>query len=221
MKKIFIFVCALPFLFASEAYKSKDFSYLLGKVKGFDDSLLKMHFQLYEGYVKNTNHLIQLLNNKSFDDPAVYGALKRRFGWEFDGMVLHELYFSNLSIHPKPLSNKAPLYQAIEENFKSFKAFQDEFVSTGMIRGIGWVILYMDPNDHQLRILWINEHDLGHLAGGKPLLIMDVWEHAYLTEFGLDRKAYILAFFENIDWEVVNTRFKEVLLSSSFKVKKK
>ena len=78
-----------------------------------------------------------------------------------------------------------------------------------MIRGIGWVILYRDPFTGRLSNVWISEHNLNHLAGATPLLAMDVWEHAYMPQYGLDRAAYIQAFFKNINWNEVSQRFKE------------
>lgn len=206
MKKILI-VIALSFFtpLMSSEYQIKDFSYLLGKLDGINDSVLKMHFTLYQGYVKNTNLLAKSL--KEMDDrTAAYGALKRRFAWEFDGMVLHELYFENLG-GKGTLSSKSPLYLKIVQNFGSFEKWRQNFFATGMIRGIGWVILYEDPIDGQLHNIWIDEHNINHIPGGNPLLIMDVWEHAYITEYGLNRGGYIDAFYKNINWNVVHSRF--------------
>lgn len=194
---------------AEEFYKAKDFSHLLGKVTGLDDSLLSMHFKLYEGYVKNTNQLILLIEeikNKEDEGGLAFGALKRRFGWEYDGMRLHELYFENLG-GVKQLAPTDVLYQQIVRDFGSYEAWKKDFVVTGMMRGIGWVILYQDPIKNRLFNVWINEHDLGHLAGGKLILVMDVWEHAYITEYDLDRAKYIQAFFDTIDWGIVQKRY--------------
>ncbi len=191
-------------------YKAKDFSYLLGKLKGIDSSLLEMHFKLYEGYVKNTNTLLanlQEMRESNQERTLGFGALKRRFGWEYDGMYLHELYFENLSPHSK-ISPRSPIYKKIVQDFGSFESWEKDFVSTGMIRGIGWVILYQDPVEKKLYNCWINEHDLGHLAGGKPLLVMDVWEHAYITEYGLNRGGYIQAFLRNVNWDEVEMRLE-------------
>jgi Fe-Mn family superoxide dismutase len=80
-----------------------------------------------------------------------------------------------------------------------------------MMRGIGWVILYLDCQTGKLFNTWINEHDLGHLSGGEPLLVMDVFEHAYITQYGLERDKYIQAFFENVDWSVVSQRYSDTV----------
>ncbi len=190
----------------SSAYTAKDYASLLG-MKGFGDELLKMHFQLYQGYVKNTNLLLDTLKTL---DPSTYAftALKRRLGWEMDGMRLHELYFDNLG-GKTPIDAKSALYKKLEADFGSFDAWKKDFVATGLTRGIGWVVLYKDPQSGRLINMWINEHDVGHLAGGAPLLVMDVFEHAYITQYGLAKQQYIDAFFQNIRWEEASARFKE------------
>jgi len=193
---------------ATMDYKAKDYSRLLG-MPGFSDELLKMHFQLYQGYVKNTNLLLQAFKDASMETPLElysYGALKRRLGWEFDGMRLHEFYFGNLG-GKTDLEKESSLYLAIADQFGSFENWKKNFLDTAMMRGIGWVILCRDPQTGRFMNVWISEHDLGHLAGAEPLLVLDVWEHAYLTEYGLDRAGYIQAFFKNIDWSVVQGRF--------------
>jgi Fe-Mn family superoxide dismutase len=193
-------------------YQPKDYSYLYG-MPGFADSLLKMHFQLYQGYVKNTNLLWSRLKELELQDRELtydYGALKRRFGWEWDGMRLHELYFENLGGRDL-LDKSTALYQKISKDFGSYEAWKKNIIATGLIRGIGWVILYRDPLSGKLCNTWINEHDLGHLAGGDPLLVMDVFEHAYITQYGLDRGKYIDAFFANIEWSKVSKRYNDAL----------
>ncbi len=191
-----------------EFYKARDFSYLLKKTT-FDSDLLKLHFNLYRGYVNNTNYFLKKLKQLEKQNQMSsyeYQALKHRFGWEFDGMRLHELYFSNLGNDDK-FSKKTELIKALEEQFNNFDDWKKDFIATGMIRGIGWSVLYLDPENNKLINVWINEHNTNHLAGGKPILVMDVWEHAYMPEFGLNRNKYIQTFFENIDWETVNNRY--------------
>jgi Fe-Mn family superoxide dismutase len=191
-------------------YQVRNFDHLIGKIAGLDDSLLKMHFKLYEGYVNNTNAILeklQLLLATGGNRTPEYGALKRILGWEFDGMLLHEYYFENLGGN-QPLDTNDPLYHKIEKDFGSYDKWKLDFVSTGLIRGIGWVVAYIEPKEGRLINEWINEHDLGHLAGATPILIMDVFEHAYITQFGLDRNKYIDVFFNNINWKVSSERFK-------------
>ena len=193
----------------SIVYTAKNFSHLLGNVKGLNDGLLSLHLQLYEGYVKNVNQLMQDLQDlktKGMEKSLTFGALQRRLGWEYDGMRLHELYFEEMG-GEKTLSPNSFLYKNIEKDFGSFEAWKKDFIATGLMRGIGWVILYRDTQNHLINV-WVNEHDVGHLVNGKPLLVMDVWEHAYLTQYALDRLSYIQAFLETIKWDVITGRYE-------------
>lgn len=194
-----------------KAYEAKNFESLIGHVKGLDDALLQMHFKLYQGYVNNTNTVLKKLAELEADGKAKtpeFAGLKRILGWEFDGMLLHEYYFENLGGNGK-LDNNDPLYAKIEKDFGSYDKWKADFVSTGLMRGIGWVVSYIEPKSGRLLNVWINEHDVGHLSGGKPLLIMDVWEHAFITQFGLDRAKYVDVFFDNINWDVVSKRYQK------------
>lgn len=190
-------------------YEAKDYSHLLG-MQGFSDTLLNNHFKLYQGYVTNTNTLLDKLptlleDYQSGPPPATYAELKRRLGWEWNGMRLHEYYFGNLG-GKEGLDKAHALYKKIQEDFTSFDYWLKDFNATGAMRGIGWVILYQDTANGRLINQWINEHDVAHLAGGKPLLVLDVFEHAYVTDYGIDRAAYIKAFHNNIDWNAVASR---------------
>ncbi|HEV8051904.1 MAG TPA: Fe-Mn family superoxide dismutase [Parachlamydiaceae bacterium] len=193
-------------------YQVKNFNHLIGNITGLDDSLLKMHLKLYEGYVNNTNIImdkIQVLATTGQSRTPEFAALKRLVGWEFDGMLLHEYYFENLG-GKTALETNDPLYVKMQQDFGSYDQWRLDFVSTGMMRGIGWVVAYIEPKNGRLVNEWINEHDLGHLAGATPILIMDVFEHAYITQFALDRNKYIDVFFNNIDWKTVSERYKDV-----------
>ncbi len=189
-------------------YTPKNYEHLLG-MDGFSDQLLRNHFTLYQGYVANANKLAEALLELGKSGKAgtpEYAELKRRFGWEFNGMRLHELYFDNLTQTPEPLEANAPLARLIREQYGSFEAWRDDFKAAGAMRGIGWVVLYHDPVSGRLFNTWINEHDLGHLAGCAPLLVLDVFEHAYMLDYGLKKAEYIEAFFHNINWRVVAAR---------------
>ncbi len=191
------------------AYTAKDYSSLLG-IEGFSETLLKNHFTLYQGYVTNTNKLLDILSQVLKDgntSSPEFAELKRRLGWEFNGMRLHEYYFENLG-GKSSLNNNGKLAQAINANFGSFDAWLKDFKSTGTMRGIGWVILYQDTASDKLINFWINEHDVSHPSGCNPLLIMDVFEHAFMIDYGLKRADYIEAFFKNINWNAVETRLK-------------
>ncbi|VVC02999.1 Superoxide dismutase [Fe] [Candidatus Bilamarchaeum dharawalense] len=192
-------------------YEAKNFENLIG-TEGFSEQLLKNHFTLYQGYVANTNKvsdlLVTLLKEGKMGTPE-YAELKRRFGWEYNGMVLHELYFGNLIKGGKPLQMKEihPIYLQLEKDFGSFENWEKDFRATGAMRGIGWVILYYDKTAKRLFNIWVNEHDIGHLSNAVPLLIMDVFEHAYMIDYGLKKPDYINSFFKAINWDIVLKRF--------------
>jgi len=195
---------------ANKSYEALDFSNLKG-MPGFSDKALELHFTLYQGYVKNANLLLEQLQQMTaqtqMGSPA-YTELKRRLAWEFNGMRLHELYFGNLG-GKEPLTKDNQLRKRLEENFGSYDSWAADFKATGAMRGIGWVVLYEDPQNGRLINAWINEHDTGHLAGGNPLLIMDVFEHAFLPDYGTNRGDYIQAFFQNINWPAVEARLRK------------
>ncbi|NYZ60469.1 superoxide dismutase [Candidatus Micrarchaeota archaeon] len=190
------------------AYEQKNFDGILG-MEGFSDALLKNHFGLYGGYVTNTNKLAETLAAMAKEGKAgtpEYAELKRRFGWEFNGMRLHELYFGNLKKGGKALDAKSALAKQIVEDFGSYENWEKDFRAVGGMRGIGWVILYYDKVGKKLFDTWINEHDVGHLSGAVPLFVMDVFEHAFMLEYG-KKQDYINAFMKAVDWEAVGKRF--------------
>lgn len=192
-------------------FKARDYSYLIG-IQGFTEEALQMHFKLYQGYVTNTNLILDILAqylNEGKERTPQYAELKRRLMWEYDGMRLHEDYFGNLGGKGTKLDMQDPLYKRIVQDFGSYDRWKTDFIATGAMRGIGWAVLYLDPVSGKLTNAWINEHDRGHLAGGDPILIMDVFEHAYMPDYGLDRMKYIDAFFNNIDWNVVASRYPQ------------
>ncbi len=194
-------------------YESKNFEHLIG-TNGFSEQLLKNHFTLYQGYVNNTNKLIELLGSLSKEGKAStqeFAELRRRFGWEFNGMRLHEFYFENMKKSGIEVNESSGLFKKIIEDFDSFENWEKDFKAVGMMRGIGWVIFYYDPITKELFNIWINEHDVGHLSGCNPILVMDVFEHAYMIDYGLKKADYIEAFFKVIDWEVAFNRFDEVI----------
>jgi Fe-Mn family superoxide dismutase len=189
------------------AYTAKDYSALIG-MPGFSETLLKNHFTLYQGYVTNTNKVLDTLDGLLKDGKAgtpEYAELKRRLGWEFDGMRLHEYYFENLG-GKTPIDQGGRLAQMMAKSFGTYENWEKDFKATGAMRGIGWAVLYQDPASGRLVNFWINEHDAGHPAGAKPILIMDVFEHAFMLDYGLKRADYIGAFFSNINWQAVEQR---------------
>ena len=192
------------------SYTAKNYEYLLG-LDGFSDELLRNHFSLYQGYVKNTNQLMDQLSDfarKGTDGGPVFAELKRRFGWEFNGMRLHEYYFDNMGKNVNHLPDDSAVARKIEDNFNSFAQWASDFKMTGSIRGIGWTMLCYDNCGDRLLNVWINEHDVGHLAGLDVLLVMDVFEHAYMIDYGLKKADYIEAFFKVLNWDAVEKRFQ-------------
>ncbi len=191
----------------AQTYKAADYP-RLSKMPGFSAQLTASHMKLYQGYVTNTNTLSEklaaLLADGKEKTPE-YAELKRRFGWEFNGMRMHELYFGNMGSDGTPQQG-AQVYKTITEDFGSFENWRKDFAATGAMRGIGWAVLYKDNVSGRLFNAWINEHDGGHLAGCTPVLVLDVFEHAYLTDYQLERAKYIEAFFNVIDWEIVGKR---------------
>ncbi len=189
-------------------YAVLDYSHLLG-MPGFSDTLLNNHFTLYQGYVTNTNKVMETLANmlkegKQGDYEAA--ELRRRLGWEWNGMRLHELYFENLGGDGDP--TKAPsVMAAAAALYGSFDACAKDFMATATMRGIGWVVVYQDIAQGIIFNQWINEHDVGHPAGLNPILVLDCFEHAFMIDYGLKRADYVAAFMKNIKWEEVEKRF--------------
>jgi Fe-Mn family superoxide dismutase len=199
-------------MFATEPYKAKQFN--LSGLKGISDQTLEMHFKLYEGYVKETNNLqeriAEFLKDGKVDqeEMPLYSELKRRLGFEFNGMVLHEYYFENLKKNGEtdPAGNTA-FYKAAESSFGSYEIWKADFVGVGKMRGVGWAICFEQPNTGRLSNHWISLHQNGEVAGYNPVLVMDVWEHAFLLDYKpADRPRYIEAFFSNMDWNSVEGR---------------
>ena len=201
-------------MFATEPYKAKQFN--LSGLKGISDQTLEMHFKLYEGYVKETNKLqeriAEFLKDAKVDqeEMPLYSELKRRLGFEFNGMVLHEYYFENPKKNGEtdPARNTA-FYEAAESSFGSYEIWKADFVGVGKMRGVGWAICFEQPETGRLSNHWISLHQNGEVAGYNPVLVMDVWEHAFLLDYKpADRPKYIEAFFSNMDWNSVEGRLK-------------
>lgn len=193
---------------SSAPFAARDFTALVG-TPGFSPILLENHFKLYQGYVKNAGSLLEELDRLRKDGkertPA-FAESKRRFGWEFNGMRLHELFFENLG-GKASLAEDSPLRKRLAVDFGSFDEWLKDFRATCLMRGIGWCALVLDPVSGRLMNAWINEHDGGVPAGCRILLILDVFEHAFLTDYGLDRAKYLEAALAAVKWEEVERRF--------------
>ncbi|MBK7838842.1 MAG: superoxide dismutase [Candidatus Obscuribacter sp.] len=194
---------------AYKPYVEQDFKHLLG-LTGISDNTLEIHFKLYAGYVANTNTLnqkvIELTEAGKSGSPE-YAELKRRYGFEYNGMRLHEYYFGNLKVGGSELKESSEIGKAIIDTYGSIETWKNDFFKVGAMRGVGWAILFQDPETKVLSNHWITLHEEGNIAGFKPLLVMDVWEHAWLLDYKpADRPKYIEAFYANVDWAKVESR---------------
>ncbi len=187
-------------------YVEKDFKHLTG-LNGISDKTMEIHLKLYAGYVLNTNKLnekvIELTEAGKSGTPE-YSELKRRYGFEYNGMRLHEYYFGILKPGGSELKESSALGKLITENYSSIEVWKNDFFKVGAMRGVGWAVMFQDPFTKQLTNNWINLHEDGNIAGFAPILVMDAWEHAFLLDYvPADRPKYIEAFFINIDWAKV------------------
>jgi Fe-Mn family superoxide dismutase len=200
------------------SYQARQFN--LSGLKGISDQTLEMHFKLYEGYVKETNKLTERINefisdgNVDQEEMPAYSELTRRLGFEYNGMVLHEYYFDNLisgggTGDPDRTSQ---FLKAAEASFGNYDIWKADFVGIGKMRGVGWAICNQNPSNGRLSNHWITLHETGNVAGFNPILVMDVWEHAFLLDYKpAERPKYIEAFFSNIAWNEVESRLQKNL----------
>jgi len=181
------------------------------ELDGISEDQIALHWALYEGYVNNVNRLNteikSLLDSSTASGNPIFAELHRRRGWEYNGMRLHELYFEAM----RPTSNapSAPLIDSINVSFGSLEDWQIEFTAIGRMRGVGWAILYQDPVSNALTNHWVDMHETGHPAGFRPILIMDLWEHAFSVDWTTNpagRGQYIEAYLKNIDWATAVSR---------------
>jgi len=192
-------------------YEPRQFPRLKG-LSGISDALLQDHLKLYEGYVKNTNELRAQLDGMLKDGKAkgtnpAFAEITRRLGFEYAGMILHELYFGNLIAGPDPLAKSGPLAQAMIAAFGSVEAWLEDFKAIGSMRGVGWAICYQNPETKEISNHWIELHDDGHPPGYRPIVVMDCWEHAFVPDYKVTERAkYIDAYFKNLDYRTCETR---------------
>ena len=199
----------------SGSYQAKQFN--LSGLTGISDKTLEMHFKLYEGYVKETNNLTERIAAIIADgvvdqeEMPAYSELTRRLGFEYNGMVLHEYYFGNMKQHGSGDPERSTAFhKAAEASFGSYDIWKTDFVGIGKMRGVGWAICYENPANGRLSNHWITLHETGNVAGFNPVLVMDVWEHAFLLDYKpAERPKYIDAFFSNIDWSAVEGRLQK------------
>ena len=190
-------------------YKAKAFP--LSGLDGISDHTLEIHFGLYAGYVKNTNlltdQLVELAGKRETATPT-YHELTRRLPFEYNGMVLHEWYFGNLTKSTGGgISSSSALGRALGESFGDIDTWRKDFTAIGGMRGVGWAVTYLDTATGRLSNHWITLHEDGNIAGFKPIVVMDVWEHAFLLDYKpADRPKYIEAFLANFDADAADAR---------------
>lgn len=179
---------------------------------GISADQIEQHWGLYKGYVVQTNALeaeLDAMRKEGKEGSAAYTDRRRRYGFEYNGMILHEWYFGNLKSGGSSMGEA--LQTAICARWGTVDAWKADFANTGKSRSIGWAILYMDPETHSLSNHFIQLHEEGNPATFIPILVMDVWEHAYMVDFGAAGRAkYIEEFFKNVDLAKASDRFASV-----------
>lgn len=181
-------------------------------VYGLSENQLRQHEMLYDNYVQKLNLVRKLLvEDKDYEGTnSIFSrirSLKLAESYSLNGVKLHELYFENMigaGKRPYP-----PLMDAIVEDFGNIEHFIDKFKAVGMAMR-GWAVLVWDPLDEGLHIIGQDAHDEGSTIATIPLLVLDVYEHAYMIDYGIAKKEYIDVFIRNINWEVVNVRYLEI-----------
>ncbi|CAN5763617.1 Fe-Mn family superoxide dismutase [soil metagenome] len=191
-------------------YSARTFE--LPELKGLSKDQVAVHLALYEGYVKHSNLImekIEKLHTEDADANAfVINELRRRFGFEFDGMRMHEYYFEQFEGGPVAADTNSPIADAATEKYGSWDKFVAHIKEVAGTRGIGWVVVYFDPKGRTLHTAFVDDHQLGQLAGLPVLLALDLWEHAFMVDYKpADKKTYVEAFLENLNWDVVERRF--------------
>ncbi len=192
-------------------------TFALTGLKNLSQKQVDVHIALYEAYVKHTNLIMETIERLRTEDASanqyVINELRRRLGFEFDGMRMHEYYFEQLEGQADPAAD-SPLADAAKERYGSVAAFTAHIREVAGTRGIGWVVVYFDPKGRTLHTAWVGDHELGQLSGLPILLALDLWEHAFMVDYvPADKKNYVDAFFENLNWSVVERRFLDAVTS--------
>jgi Fe-Mn family superoxide dismutase len=180
---------------------------------GISAKNIEEHLKLYSGYVKNANLIMEKVGELKADaekNAYLIGEIMRRFGFEYNGMRNHEVYFGSFEGGVKTMSSKSSLQKQIETDFGSFENWLADFKMLGTTRGIGWAMLYWDRKDKRLLNAWIDEQHLGQLQDCALVLGLDMWEHSYVADYQPSgKKKYIEDFFFNLNWEMIEGNFKK------------
>ncbi|PYQ68067.1 MAG: hypothetical protein DMF54_02075 [Acidobacteria bacterium] len=192
--------------------EAKKYDDLVGNLEGFSPKQIEQHIKLYQGYVKKINEIRAEMEKIPFDERkdkanfsfGKYSELKRRESVPYNGTYLHEMYFDNLGgSRAKP---KADLTRAIEGAFGSQSNWEEDLRACAETATGGWVLLTYDRIDEKLHHNQVWEHSNGIMLNQEHLLALDTWEHAFMIDFGTDKKSYLTAFLANVNWKVVAER---------------
>lgn len=192
-------------------YSPRTFS--IPQLDDISEKSVSEHIGLYEGYVKNFNAISQKIHDYAREDAEKHAhalsELVRRRSFEFDGMRLHELYFEQFEGGASALADTTPLGETLKREYQGH--FQEYFKAIALMRGPGWALLYYDPVAKELLAGFAGEQHQGHFATLPIILALDVWEHAFLLDHGTQgKRAYIDAFFKNLNWSVIEKRFSTI-----------
>lgn len=189
-------------------YEARTFT--IPELKGLSSASIEEHLTLYKGYVKHTNLILEEIAERDAEkDAYAIAEMQRRFAFEFDGMRNHEYYFAGFEGGPQDPQSDSDLYKAIEAEWESFDAWFTRFKTIAKTRGVGWAILYYDPEADRLLNAWIDEQHLGHLSSCQPILALDMWEHSFVADYQPSGKGqYIEDFFENLNWSVIEANYQ-------------
>jgi superoxide dismutase, Fe-Mn family len=192
-------------------YQTKPLSCDPARIKGMSERLIISHYENnYGGAVKRLNLIDEQLAQLEFDKAAGFliNGLKREQLIAMNSMILHELFFDGLGDQSEPT---ATLRDAIGRDFGSFERWRAEFVAMGKALGggSGWVLLSWSPRDRKLVNQWTSDH-CHTLAGGTPILALDMYEHSYHMDFGAKAASYVDTFMETIRWGNVDHLYGEI-----------
>lgn len=191
-------------------FRIQDLSFQPAALRGLSEQLLRSHHQNnYGGAVRRLNAIRAQLASECFESTPGFqlNGLKREELIATNSMVLHELYFGSLGGDGQTM--QPAMRMALEASFGSLERWRSEFIAMGKALGggSGWVVLAFQPRDGSLVNQWAADHAHA-LAGGLPVLVLDLYEHAYHLDFGAAAGAYVDAFMQNIDWEPVYQRYQ-------------
>lgn len=196
-------------------YEEKKFT--IPKLIGLSEKSIEEHLKLYAGYVKHANLINQKIAEMSTDSEKNAYALaeiNRRFGFEFNGMRNHEIYFGSLEGGPKAINESSALSKAIVDEWGSYSNWLSMFKSMALTRGIGWAILYYDPSSKQLISSWVDEQHISQLQGCTPILALDMWEHSFVADYQPSgKKKYVEDFMNNVNFEFIQENYDRAIRS--------